>query len=228
LPNHTLTETTKFKGLTGGDQQTGEKKFQHDFNFVNFAKLIFACNAVPRSDDDSTAFMRRWVIVNFPNTFEGDKEDVDLFDRLLTPSELSGVLNWALEGLYRLQERKAFTNSMCASEMRDRYIHLSDPVKAFLLEKCVQDSDGVIPKFTLHSEYAAYCRQLKYPMLQVNSFAKRVPCVFNVRPGKKVIGGKSGVPCWLGIRFRTETDTEPGDESESVQTNIEFREDNHD
>ena len=71
LPPEILKDTAKFKMLTGGDIITAEKKFKNPFKFYNYAKLIFSCNRLPVTYDDTTAFFRRWVIINFPNTFDG-------------------------------------------------------------------------------------------------------------------------------------------------------------
>jgi putative DNA primase/helicase len=97
LSSRALSQTGIFRMLTGGDQITADKKFREQFNFVNYAKMIFSANQVPRSPvDDSDAFYRRWIIENFPNTFEGDKADPHILDKLTTMEELSGLLNLAL------------------------------------------------------------------------------------------------------------------------------------
>ena len=42
------------------------------FVFRNDAKLIFSANALPGTSDRSYAFYRRWVIVPFEQTFNGE------------------------------------------------------------------------------------------------------------------------------------------------------------
>src|SRR5208283_1235105 len=103
LPDTALRSVGIFKMLTGGDPITAEHKFRNPFNFINHAKLIFSTNRIPEvTDDDSTAFFRRWLPITFPQTFSGEKEDRNLLQKLTTEEELSGFLNWALQGLSRL------------------------------------------------------------------------------------------------------------------------------
>ncbi len=46
-----------------------------------------------QTTDQTNAFYRRLVIISFPNTFEEDKQDPDLINKLTTQSELSGIFN---------------------------------------------------------------------------------------------------------------------------------------
>jgi putative DNA primase/helicase len=99
LPAIALKETGIFKMLTGGDTISGEHKFKPRFYFKNYAKLIFSCNQIPQTPDDSDAFYRRWIIVNFPHQFldadqNTDKNlvaDKNLLAKLTTTSELRHI-----------------------------------------------------------------------------------------------------------------------------------------
>src|SRR5208283_2759033 len=96
-----------FKMLTGGDSIGTEKKFKDEYSFVNYAKLIFSANKPPKvTDEDSYAFWRRWILIEFPNQFGDDKKDPEILNKLTAEAELSGLLNWALEGLARLRQQK--------------------------------------------------------------------------------------------------------------------------
>lgn len=75
LPGDRLFKTGVFKAVTGGDPISAERKFQNPFSFTNYAKLIFSANKLPATIDDTDAFFRRWLIVEFLNKFEGDKAD---------------------------------------------------------------------------------------------------------------------------------------------------------
>ncbi|MEE9174520.1 MAG: phage/plasmid primase, P4 family, partial [Thermoplasmata archaeon] len=84
LPAAPIAYTGTFKGLTGGDPVTGERKYQNEFTFINEAVLIFSANQRPPVDDPTVAFWRRWVIIPFGVNFEG-REDHHLLEKLTTP-----------------------------------------------------------------------------------------------------------------------------------------------
>ena len=176
LEDIALRTTGRFKMLTGRDPVTAEFKYRNGFPFVNFAKLIFSCNKIPEAVDDTDAFFRRWVLISFPNQFLGDREDRNLLAKLTTPEELSGLLNFALDGLKQLQANGwHFSNTRTTADVRLEYIRKSSPVKAFLMDCCKLDVDGLIPKSDLFGRFSEYCHLHKLPVLSSDSFFKKLP-----------------------------------------------------
>ena len=100
-----------FKMLTGGDSISGEEKFKMSFNFRNIAKLWFSANEIPETLDDTIALFRRWILLVCSNIFARDKCDSHILKKLMTPTELSGFLNYALEGLKRLLTNRHFSTT---------------------------------------------------------------------------------------------------------------------
>ena len=92
----------------GGDTIPAERKFQDRFRFRNEARLIFGANELPQHVKGGFAWNRRWIIIDFPVTFEGKKEDKSLERKLQTDEELSGLLNFTLTALKWLLETKTF------------------------------------------------------------------------------------------------------------------------
>lgn len=201
LPYIPLEHTGIFKGLTGGDVISAEHKFKGSFVFVNYAKLIFSANKVPPARDDTDAFFRRWIILVFPNTFTPDKADPNILQKLTTPEELSGLLNLALRGLRRLLEQGQFSYSKTTEEIREEYIKMSDPVRAFVMDYLEIAPNEWIPKKELYTAFCAYCREKKYPPVGEKTFHERLAKSVRVTDYRPKVEGKR-VYAWLGIRFR--------------------------
>jgi len=168
LPSMALQSTDTFKKLVTGDGIQAEHKFQSPFTLFNKARLVFSANRVPRSWDTSNAFFRRWLIIPFPNTFEGDRNDTDLLSKLTTPQELSGLLNLALEGLRRLMERRRFDPPASAKNALAEYRLSSDPILAFLNECCTTEPEEgqrfarlLVGKTALYNAYVRFCEAQK-------------------------------------------------------------------
>jgi P4 family phage/plasmid primase-like protien len=103
-----LTSSGIFKMLVSGDSIRAQNKFKDPFSFRNYAKLIFSANKIPESDDDSYAYYRRWLILEFENIFEDENRDTKLIEKLTTPEELSGLLNLTLIALKKLRKDNGF------------------------------------------------------------------------------------------------------------------------
>jgi putative DNA primase/helicase len=193
LSDDILRKTGTFKMLTGGDVIEAQRKFQHAFTFVNYAKLLFSCNKLPAVYDNTNAFFRRWIIIVFPNVFQGDNCDPNLLKKLTTPSELSGFLNIALAGLTRLLNNGGFSYSKSTEETREDYIRKSDPLAAFVMDCIAEDQATIVLKQPLYGLFAFYCRENDLPAVNKDTFFKNMPKYVNitqVRMNRKNIPGR--------------------------------------
>ncbi len=184
LPNRDLKGVGIFKMLTGGDPIRAEDKNIKSWTFHNVAKLTFSCNEVPRVPEDSTAFFRRWIIIEFPYVFEGtSQEDRDLKEKLISDQEeMSGFLNWAIEGLQRLRANGwRFSNAKTVDIIRDDYIVRSDPYKAFVMHCITEDPNGQVKKDDLYAAYRDHCEKHATTARSRDAFFKNFKD--NFRPG---------------------------------------------
>ncbi len=165
LPKGKIKDSSIFKSLTGGTSIPAQHKFGHPFEFVNFAKLIFAANEMPDSYDKTFAYYRRWMIILFAVRFgtTGHPIDKHILEKITTPDELSGILNWALEGLQRLHGQEEFTGKMTVEEIKEYYEQLTSPINAFISENIIETNNQVdfIPKDYLMEEIGKFCEEKK-------------------------------------------------------------------
>jgi hypothetical protein len=139
---------------------------------------------VPRVPEDSVAYFRRWLIVEFPYSFEGStSEDKDLKEKLINDTEeMSGFLNWALEGLQRLRVNGwRFSNGKTVETVREDYIVRSDPYRAFVMHCVHEDPNGQVKKDDLFQAYRDHCEIHKVVSRSRDAFFKNFKDQF--RPG---------------------------------------------
>ena len=203
LSSADLKSTHNLKALTGGDLINAEEKFKKPFPFVNFAKLIYACNQIPLTEDKSRAFYRRVRIIPFPNTFTGNDADKNLLDKLTTEEELSGLLNLAIAGLNRLLENGDFTGSTSADETKERYEQASNTVYNFFHDCITEDPEYYIVKIKLIEAYRRYCETKDFTHRSAKEFIKEMKALTKMEDERKTIG--TGRPrVWLGIKLKEE------------------------
>jgi len=218
LPSRGLTRTSMFKALTGGDKVRAQFKHANAFSFENSAKLFFSMNQVPLTDDDSDAFFRRWVMIDFPNRFEGERLNLNKLAEITRPTELAGLFNRCLTMIPALLEHKTFCHAGSTEETRTKYQKLSDSALTFLEAQCVIkngawdidrhpiEEPGQIRKATLYKAYAEWCMAQSTPAVKEGKFRKRLlefnPAVSEVRINE---GGQM-VRAWRGIELRELTD----------------------
>jgi putative DNA primase/helicase len=176
LPFDNVKDNGKFKIATGGGFITGEKKFYDQFVFENYAKLVFACNKIPEVDDtNDNAYFNRWVIIEFNRIFNPSEQDKQLIHKLTTPEELSGLLNFALDGLDRLLDRERFSYEKEVKEIKAEMSLSSSPVAQFTHEYLEFQKDGWISKEEMHSIFIDYARTNNFPADTIEEFGKKLP-----------------------------------------------------
>lgn len=95
------------KSLIAGEKVQVDRKHRDPLSIRVHGKWLVLGNHLPAVTDHSDGFWRRWDIVPFDVTIPEAERD-PLLAQTIIETELSGVLNWALDGLARLQLRGAF------------------------------------------------------------------------------------------------------------------------
>lgn len=75
--------TGDLKALTGGDSIEAEFKGKDSFSFVNYAKLMFSMNKLPKFSDNSFGMHRRITVVPFIKNFSDDAMTPELKAEML-------------------------------------------------------------------------------------------------------------------------------------------------
>lgn len=136
----------KFKELTGGeDRISAEDKNKPKYEFTVTQKLWFATNQFPDVEGADEAFYNRLLFVSFPNRVPDGEKDQELDEKLR--AELSGILNWALEGLARLLETGQFTDvrdQQTKESLVEEFGGLEERFKHACLEITGDDQDMVV------------------------------------------------------------------------------------
>jgi len=161
LPDKTIRHSGPFKMLAGNSIIQVEQKFRDSFPTINTAKLIFLANKVPDADDDTDAYFRRWTLIPCNNKFQGDNRDTKMLEKLTTPTELSGFLNYALAGLKSLLANSDFCIKEDLDQQRKSMIWASNSAKAYINEhlETSKNREDELTKDDLYSRYITFCKQ---------------------------------------------------------------------
>jgi len=202
-----LKKTHVIKKLTGGDTIQAERKFQHPFRFQNHAKLFFITNELPRTQDKTIAFYRRIHLVEFPNIFEGEKEDKNLIHRI-PRSEYEGLTFKCLKVLEQIIGRRfRLTNETQSGEMAETYERLTDPVGTFIEFFCEKDPGGYISRGEFAQKVMEWQKGKGVRIWSLNEINKEMR-KRGYETKKKPFGDKWD-RAWLALRW--------GDEEENFQ-----------
>lgn len=178
LPERAIEDAAMFKAIVGEDSITAERKFKNPFSFKPFARLLFSCNRLPRSRDQSSAFYRRQIIIPFTNTIAPENVDKNLKDKLCR--ELDGIFTWALAGLQRLMENNfTFSENDTTKAQTERYKLENSSALAFIAEHCVVNPAYHVRRERLYQEYKKFCEENGFKYASQRNFNREIELNFS-------------------------------------------------
>lgn len=220
LSKTVLKKTGLFRNCVGRDMITANRKNKTHINFVNYAKMFFACNELPITYDTTDGFWSKWIYFDFPYKFVDKEEyeqlkdkkmfrikDENIIDKLTTPEELSGLLNWAIEGLKRLDQQRHYSSNKTSEEIKKLWIRKSDSLRAFTMDCIKEDYDSFITKKKFRYVYLLYCRRNKINPCSDKYIKKVLAEKFGVMEGRRSIEDKQEY-VWEGIKFKIDENSQ--------------------
>lgn len=226
ITDNVLNNTGVFKQLSGGDPVNCSRKFKTSINFVSYATLIFATNDLPIPKDTSEGFWGRWVLIQFPHKFLSQKEYSSLtFEEQqkckiaipniidsFTKTEMSGVLNWAIEGLNRLMEQNSFSYQNTRKETESVWLTKANSVLAFIKKHVVENYESYISKDEFKKQYLIFCKanNLKKNQIKNDRVIKQtleeecgaISCQKYEKNDDGFSGSSKKIYVWDGITFK--------------------------
>lgn len=177
------------KMVVSGEEITVERKFKDPFTAKMTARLTFATNVFPKFRDTSSALPRRLVLISLDkqilNETEQKKEFLDP-NYWIESGEMAGILNWAIEGLARLEHQGHFTVPKKSREDVERHFVDLNPAKAFLMEN-YESTDKAIELLPsqIYSEYGSWCSARGHKPLNLPNFSKEILRAFPLASQEK-------------------------------------------
>jgi putative DNA primase/helicase len=157
-PAHVVVE--RLLSITGEDTLTIDRKFREPWTGKLPTRFVIMTNELPRFKDASGVIGNRFLTLRMTESFLG-REDLTLARRLRP--EYPMILNWALEGLDRLNGNDEFTVPASAREATTLIADLASPVSAFVRECCIREPAATVPIDTAWAEWRHWAEQGGHP-----------------------------------------------------------------
>lgn len=191
-PASYLKSTHVIDALISGEPLMVDRKYREAERVVPVAKVIWAMNDLPRVANTTSGIFRRVKVLEFPK-LEGKavpevKEEVK--------AEGAGILNWALDGLERLQERGGFEFPESVLSATANFEHSNDLPAQFVEEMCELDKEAEITSQYLYEKYREWALDAGHKPVSKNRVGEDwirlglEPCWVSRRRG------------WRGLRYR--------------------------
>jgi putative DNA primase/helicase len=198
-----LKNTGLLKALISGDNVTAEKKYMPAFSFHNKAKLFFSANRFPETVDQSSAFFRRFIIIDWQVSFL-NRADTKLKERISNdPEEIAGIFNILVRMIKPLLTRGNFRNTKQIEHLRKAWNEKANPIRKFIDEYLHLGHDYYLSKPLAYEEYGKFCETNHVVKESAYAFSRTLKKLANLDQGSKRI---DNVPThvYLGACLRSQ------------------------
>lgn len=162
----------EFKKLASREKISARYPYGRPFTIENYARIAFNCNELPKAEDTSEGFFRRFMIIEFDQYIPKQERDRDLHNKIIA-TDLPGVMNWILKGLKRLTEQGTFSQCDSADRHLEIYRKEADTVQSFA-ESDLKNMDNEVKASILHEKYLQYCSNYRYTPVGEKTFYVRL------------------------------------------------------
>jgi len=159
------------KTLTGNDTVTARFLYGASFEFKPCFKLFVNTNYRPRIDDITLFSSGRMRVIPFDRHFEESERDPELKARFREEKELSGILNWCLDGLHVLIS-EGLNPGAAIVRATNEYAGECDSLGQFM-EQCMEkDPTAYTLTRVCREEYNKWCIENGYETESAVGFAQ--------------------------------------------------------
>ena len=182
----------KVKQMTGGDFLKGRPLYGKWVEFALIAKLFLATNSLPQINNSDYGIWRRINTIPFNRTFRPEEQDRDLSKKL--KAEMSGILNWVIDGCLAWQKEGLNPPKAVLDEVAE-YQNAMDTVTQFIQDECDLEMQARTPASSLYADYQRFCGNLGKRPKNTIHFKKALSKLDGVEQKKTSSGNM-----WLGIK----------------------------
>jgi len=188
-----ITDAADFKKIVTGETVDAEQKGQPKLEFEPYVKLLFSANNIPRigKGRDSSAILRRLIIVPFNATFNSNDPDYVPFigDKLKNAEAMEYLITIGIKALKRVLETRNFTVSKDIQRELEEYEEANNPILAFFKDTDIDEIENE-PTNQVYKKYQVYCAENNYHPISNIEFSKQVKKFFNFEIMDRKVNGK--------------------------------------
>jgi len=170
------------KQLTGGDTYTGRFLHENPVEFAPEFKIFVNTNHLPRASDDTVFSSGRVKLIPFDRHFTPEEQDVGLKKLFRKRENMSGILNWMIEG-YRLLQAEGLTIPAKVSAAIDEYRQETDIIGSFLCECTAMQDGNRMQASDLYAAYTLWAKDNSYRQMNHKNFVAELRRRLDVRRG---------------------------------------------
>lgn len=211
--------TALIKSLTGNDTITARVLHENSFEYKPQFKLFINTNHLPKVTDITLFLSGRVMLIPFERHFQDDERDTGLKTELVRTQNLSGILNWCIEGL-RMLEKEGFQIPDSVKAATDEYRSKSDKISMFLADEMEQNENAEVKTSDAYRCYTAWCSKNGFHPENTANFKSLLRSAVTIKDKRPKNANRTAAvsPHILGYRLKSSNTASTPAEEPTVMT----------
>ncbi|MEG3072109.1 MAG: phage/plasmid primase, P4 family [Candidatus Syntrophopropionicum ammoniitolerans] len=176
------------KSLTGNDTINARFLHENSFDFRPQFKIFINTNHLPMVTDLTLITSGRVKIIPFERHFEEWEQDKNLKKLFSEEENLSGILNWVIEG-YRKIQTDGFKVPATVRQATLDYHKENDKIGLFVEERLTKDANAEERTSALYFAYQNWCRNNGYYTENARNFKSSLASIGRIARKRPKAGG---------------------------------------
>ncbi len=161
------------KQMTGNNILTARFLRENSFEFKPQFKLFIDTNHLPQISDMTLFESDRIKIIPFNRHFTAEERDIDLKSFFAKPENLSGILNWCLEG-FKLYMQEGLDMPDSVENATAEYRQQSDRIMMFTSQCVKQEREQELRAQAVYTRYKDWCAENGFKYENASNFRKKM------------------------------------------------------
>lgn len=188
------------KRLTGNDTITARYLHENSFEFRPNFKIFINTNHRPNITDLTLFESGRIKIIPFDRHFEENEQDKGLKQFFADPENMSGILNWMLEG-YRMYRSQGLAMPDSVKQATMDYQMFSDKMGQFFDENIQEKQGSELRRGAVYKRYQEWCQENGYRAEAAKNLNTEIEKRYRVEKKRPNDGVGSTTPMVLNVEF---------------------------
>lgn len=150
---------SRVKKVISNEEIHADPKGEKGYDFQPKTKFLIASNNAPDDNNATGAYYNRFLTLKATNRIDQEQKERDLVEKLTTEENMSWLLNWALEGLERLESNNMFSRELTEYETKKIWTKFGTSTDRFISDQISfkGEEERNIPTTDLFEVYEMWC-----------------------------------------------------------------------
>jgi len=159
MDDQSIKRKSRVKKVVSKEEVNVEPKGEDAFIIKPKANFIVTSNDAPDDAGATDAYYNRFLTLTATDRVSEEEKDRELIEKLTDDESLAWLLNWALEGLERLEENNHFTCNRTEYETKEIWDRFGNSVQKFISDQISRNTEnsGDLPVNDVYEAYELWC-----------------------------------------------------------------------